>query len=281
MNFNIIGAGRLGKHIARALSNAGLGSLLGVCNKHYASAIQSCHELGFGQAFQCIGDLPFAEVVWLTCNDDAIASVVSQLQCRAGTLVIHCSGVLSSAILEPLHSQGCYVASLHPLKAFTSDYVSTNAFDGIDCIMEGDELACRWLKATFERLHATIGTIHPEAKAAYHAAACLVANYSVTLSACAEELLLESGMSHEQTQRIICSLMQGSINDIGRTKKSAKSLTGPLMRGDVKTLAMHLAAINNQAIKNLYKAAGLATLTLTALPDETIQNIQSLLVESD
>lgn len=280
MNFNIIGAGRLGKNIALALSNAGLGSLLGVCNKNYASAIQSCNQLGFGQAFQRISDLPSADVIWLTCNDDAITSVIKQLRCKVGTLVIHCSGVLSSAILEPLHLQGCHVASLHPLKAFKSDYLASNAFDGIDCIIEGDEPACNWLKATFESLHATIGSINPEAKAIYHAAACLVANYSITLSACAEELLLESGMNSEQTRRIICSLMQGSITNVESTEKSVESLTGPLMRGDIKTLAMHLAAINNQAIKNLYKAAGLATLTLTALPEETMQNIHSLLVES-
>ncbi len=280
MNFNIIGAGRLGKNIALALSASGLGTLLAVCNQSKASAETCCAQLGFGMAVAHAHDLPLADVLWIACNDDAIPAVMDQLvNCsfNSGTLVIHCSGVLSSSVLSPLKDKGCLIASFHPMKPFPATYLSKEAFQGVECVIEGDTAACSWLKSTFEALQAQVNTIHPSAKATYHAAACLIANYLVTLSASGEELLLESGISAAQAQEVIIGLIQSTLDNLKQKQPSAASLTGPLLRGDVNTLAMHLAAIDNPIIKNLYKAAGLATLPHTQLSHEKRQQIQFLL----
>lgn len=272
MNFNIIGAGRLGKNIALALTSAKLASLKTICNSSLESSTFACEQLGAGRAVRDIADLPAANCTWITCNDDSIQPMVANLLERTvlkpGDFVIHTSGVHNSALLAPLKKQGCLVASFHPLKAFKQGYLDANAFLKVDCIIEGDEAVCSWLIDGFTRLGAFMHKINPEAKSIYHSAASMASNYLVTLAACSEELFLEAGIEVETARTMICKLMQGNLNNIQHSSSIKDSLTGPLARGDIKTLALHLQAIKDPLVQNLYKSAGRATLPLTALDSE-------------
>ena len=147
----------------------------------------------------------------------------------------------------------------------------------MDCVLEGDEQACNWLKDSFTLLGANIVTIKPEAKAAYHAAACIASNYLITLASSSEQLFLAAGIPQNQIRQMIGKLMQGNLNNIQDTLQISESLTGPLMRGDTETIKLHLNAIENPSIKDLYKAMGLATLPLTQLPEDKKQFIEKLL----
>ncbi|MFI4918314.1 MAG: Rossmann-like and DUF2520 domain-containing protein [Legionellales bacterium] len=271
MKCNIIGAGRLGKNIALALSTAKVISVQAICNQSPISAANSCQEIGSGFAVDAFAQLPAAEIIWITCGDDAIKPAVQQLvkqvALNPGCLVFHCSGVLSSAILLPLKEQGCSIASIHPLKAFRAGYLDAHAFNDVDCVVEGDAPALAWLTSAFTRLGARIIPIKPEAKAAYHAAACMASNYLITLAACSEALLLKAGLTPQQARLMIYRLMQGNLTNLLQVEEVSASLTGPLMRGDIETLSLHLQAIDNTSVSTLYKAAGLATLPLTQLTE--------------
>lgn len=284
MNFNIIGAGRLGKNIALALSSHKLSALQAIYNLHYQSGQQACHDLGMGLAIAKIEDLPPADITWITCNDDAISSIVNSLTrqsvLKPGSLIIHCSGVLASNILEPLKKQGCHIASLHPLKAFKKGYLDAEAFMNVDCVIEGDEPGCQWLKSSLMALKANVVSINPGTKDIYHAAACIASNYLVTLASCSEQLLLETGIGQDEARLLINKLMQGSLNNIKGAKMTAQALTGPLMRGDEETLRLHHLAIEDTTIKSLYKTLGIATLPLTQLSEDKKRAIHALLDSS-
>ncbi len=284
MKFNVIGAGRLGKNIALALSTARIASLQSVCNLNPSSAKQSCHDLGLGNAVNQLAELPEADITWITSNDDSIKHIVASLAklsiLKPQSIVVHCSGVLNSALLKPLKAQGCFIATFHPLKAFRAGYLNAYAFKSVDCVLEGDEEACTWLYRSFTQLGAHLFTINSESKAAYHAAACIASNYLLTLASCSEQLLLKAGIPQEQAKLLICKLMQGNLNNLQETQLIADSLTGPLMRGDNETLALHLQAIENPIIEKLYKIAGLATLPLTQLSEDKKQMITELLEDS-
>lgn len=281
MNSTIIGAGRLGKNIAYALHKAKIATIEQICNRSLDSAQQACLELGIGQAVASTAQLNSADIVWITCGDDAISEVVQSLNessvLKAGCFVIHCSGVLNSSILAPLKNQGCFIASFHPLKAFKTGYIDKEAFRQVHCVMEGEPQVCQWLNDAFTQLEAQVITINPEAKSAYHAAAILSANYLITLAASSEELLFQSGLTKEQARTMICHLMQGNIDNLKQVEHISEALTGPLTRGDTQTLALHLQAIKNPIISNLYKAAGLATLPLTQLPQSKLESIIKML----
>lgn len=277
----MIGAGRLGKNIAQALSATHIISSLALCNRSFASAKKACQELGVGHAVDHIEHLPEADITWICCNDDSIPHVVALLAQKSllkpGSFVIHSSGVLNSNLLAPLKTQGCSIASFHPLKAFKTNYLDSAAFNQIDCVMEGDEQVCQWLTSSFLQLGAYISVIQPENKAMYHAAACIASNYLITLAACSEELLLSAGLPEQQCRRMLTNLMQGNVTNLMHSPKIAEALTGPLARGDIKTLSAHLDSIKNPDINHLYKAAGLATLPLTSLSKERQKQIKEML----
>lgn len=281
MKCNLIGAGRLGKNIALALTSTSAISALTIYNRSLTSAQKACQDIGFGLAVSELKELPAADLTWLCCNDDAIATLVealtSQAHLQPGSFVIHSSGVLNSSSLAPLQSKGCAIASFHPLKAFKSNYLDVKAFNQVDCVFEGDPAVCGWLQQTFSQLGAYVSAISPEHKAMYHAAACMASNYLITLAACSEELLLKAGLSAPQSRRMLLNLLQGNVGNIQHSERIADALTGPLGRGDLNTLALHLAALENTNMHALYKAAGLATLPLTQLPAAQQEGIKNLL----
>ncbi|CAM2737296.1 Uncharacterized conserved protein [Legionella steigerwaltii] len=280
MKCNIIGAGRLGKNIALALSQTQLITSFAICNRSLESTQKVCQELGFGQPIDKIEHLPAAEVTWICCNDDAITDVVETLMrydvLKPKSFVIHCSGVLNSDLLKPLKKQGCFVASFHPLKAFKTNYLDASAFQHVDCVLEGDAEVCDWLQQAFTQLGANLIAIEPAAKNAYHAAACMASNYLITLAACSEELFQHAGINPQQSRKMMVNLMQGNLNNLLQTEKIAESLTGPLARGDVQTLALHLQAIENPEIRRLYQSAALSTLPLARLSEEIKKQIRGL-----
>lgn len=282
MNFNLIGAGRLGKNLACSLLSSSLLELKALLNSTLASAHAAVQLVGEGRPIRSLTELEPADMLWITVPDDQIASIVSELAekqiLKPGTLVIHCSGVLSSEILDPLALLGCYTASLHPFKAFSTQ-LDPNAFRGCYCAVEGAPQAINTLTPLFTALGAILIAIKPEQKPVYHAAAVIASNYLVTLAATSGKLLVEAGVEAEIANQMIHQLMQSNLNNIKKTKNPEDALTGPLARGDTRTIKRHLEGINEANIRQFYCAAALATLSLTKLETKQQDEMREILVK--
>ncbi|PYD07047.1 DUF2520 domain-containing protein, partial [Pseudomonas syringae pv. pisi] len=85
------------------------------------------------------------------------------------------------------------------------------------------------------------------------------------LASYSEELLLKAGIQQAQSRKMICDLMYSNILNLNQVDSAKSALTGPLTRGDMQTISLHLEAIDNSEIKRLYKNMALATLTLLDL----------------
>jgi predicted short-subunit dehydrogenase-like oxidoreductase (DUF2520 family) len=109
----------------------------------------------------------------------------------------------------------------------------------------------------------------------------MASNYLVTLAAISEQLLLQTGMDKQQSKRMIYKLMQSNIDNLQQTDGIRHSLTGPLARGDIQTIAQHLQVITDSNTEMLYKTAAIATLPFTNLTDEQKGAIKELLLKSD
>lgn len=282
MHFNLIGAGRLGSSLAAALIQRCHWQLSAVCNQHLEHARLQVSRLGTGQAIASIEALPHADVTFLTTSDDQLITIAEALAAnpgiQPGDFVIHCSGVYSSSILSALKNKGCYVASIHPLKAFPSRTPNPDVFDGCDCVVEGDEVAVDFLLALFGQLGAKMLCLNAEKKQLYHAAATMASNYLVTLADVATSMLIEAGIVPEQAKLMCERLMENSLSNIKGSADVKQALTGPLMRGDLNTVLLHLNAITCPQIEGFYRAAGLATLPLTNNSGEQKTALQTLLM---
>ncbi len=281
MNFNIIGAGRLGKALALALVNSGQAKLKAVCNANFSKAKLAVERLGCGIAVPMLADLPAADLTFITAPDDKIHQLAKLLAeekiIAPQSIVVHCSGVLSSTALNPLKVLGCQLVSVHPLRAFKLDNLDTAAFQGCDCVIEGEDEAQKVISSLFKQLGARLIPIKQEGKTVYHAAAVIASNYLVTLAGAAIDLLTEAGIDTNLAKEMTTNLMTSSLNNIKQAKNVAEALTGPLQRGDLHTLTKHLQALSQASIKDLYSSAALATLPLTTLSDELKMEVKSLL----
>ena len=72
LKINIIGAGKLGKTIARLLVINKVGIIEGVCNRSLESSNTAVQFIGQGKAYATIADLPSADIVFITTSDDLI-----------------------------------------------------------------------------------------------------------------------------------------------------------------------------------------------------------------
>jgi predicted short-subunit dehydrogenase-like oxidoreductase (DUF2520 family) len=82
----------------------------------------------------------------------------------------------------------------------------------------------------------------------------------VVVEAVAQRLLRHVGLSDEQAWEALQPLVRGSFENLLRDGPSA-ALTGPVLRGDVATIARHLEALTIDDA-NLYRALGRAALEL-------------------
>lgn len=279
MRFNLIGAGRLGMNLAKALIECTGAQLLGVCNRSLESAAHAVHELQQGQAV-LIADLPAADVTFITVTDAAIASVVAALVDASvlvtGHYVLHCSGVLTSAILAPLRQQGVLVASAHPLRPFVSSSLSKNCLESCYFGVEGDEAVLVWLSPILQQCGAMLAPISAEGKALYHAAAVFASNYPLALAAVAEQNFVKAGISDAQAKAMTLSLMKKMIENYQSSPSATVALTGPIARGDIETLRLHLTALSGDDAL-LYRVLGLQTLALTAHSEDLKARLAGLL----
>ncbi|WP_133140821.1 Rossmann-like and DUF2520 domain-containing protein [Legionella genomosp. 1] len=281
MNFNLIGCGRLGKQLAFALICSGQGKLHSVYNKHYESAVNSVSLLGEGDAISELQALSRASLHFITTPDSVIPEIVQQLQhyepILKGSTIIHCSGVLSSAILSPLRALGCHIACIHPLKPFPHQALNAEIFKDCYCSIEGDEKAVEIISPLFVNLGAKLFSIEASQKMLYHSAAAIASNYLVTIAHAAEQCMREAGVEKEIAKEIIVSLMQNSLFNVRNAKDLPHALTGPIARGDEETIRQHLQSMLDPVIESFYRKAGLATLAFAPLSEEKKKSLRSIL----
>lgn len=264
---NMIGAGNLGKTIGRLLVRQQLVDLGAVCNQSEASAIQALQFIGQGQYCPNILELPPADITFITTPDDTISTVCKELSqnslLKKGSIILHCSGALTSDVLMAIKEKGCYVASVHPMRSFARPELSVDEYSGTYCAIEGDNEALPTIHALFNAIGSVTFEIDKTKKSLYHAAGVFASNYCVTLAQQALLCLQEVGVEHDMAIHLITTIMQSTVTNLVTTLSPKKSLTGPIQRADVSTILQHMAALSNIEQQELYSMLGKATLHLT------------------
>nr|MBA3556810.1 DUF2520 domain-containing protein [Gemmatimonadales bacterium] len=225
-----------------------------------------------------------ADLVLLAVPDDAIPSLAAELALQGGIgaaqVVLHLSGLLDRRALSALLHTGAALGSFHPLQTVADPAAAPERLAGAYAGIEGDERAV----AAGERLAGAMGMLairlSSEGKAAYHAGAVMAANYTVALAGVAERLAVAGGVPAEVAGRLYLPLIRGAAGnlDLG----PAAALTGPIRRGDVRTVEAHLAALESED-RELYRLLGLAALRLarqSGLDPAAADRVEAMLGET-
>jgi pantoate--beta-alanine ligase len=209
----IVGPGRAGRALARALVDAGWSVDL------------------LGRGGDVAGAAAGADLVVLAVPDGAVADVATTVRPVPTTVVAHLAGSLGLDALAP-HGRR---ASVHPLVSLADPELGARRLVGAWFAVAGDPMARQVVAALAG--HAV--EVPEDRRAAYHAAACIASNHLVALLGQAERVAATAGVPLEA----YLDLVHGTVENIAALGPAA-ALTGPVARGDWATVDRHLAALD-------------------------------------
>ena len=284
----MIGPGRAGTALARALARAGHS----VVAAHAISedSIQRVRQ-NFPHATLALPEqvLEEADLVLLTVPDDDLPGLVRGLAATgaplAGRMLVHASGRFGVRVLEPAMREGALPMALHPVMTFAGREDDVDRIKGTCFGVTAPEP----LRAVAEVLVIEMGGesvfIDEESRPLYHAALELAANQVAALVAESADLLGQSMAGQSMTAqsavaqsagqsaegqsvprppaatlgRMLGPLLAAAVDNAVRLGDAA--LTGPVMRGDAECVAADLAALTEASPGALRAYLTLARLT--------------------
>lgn len=265
----LIGAGKAGSALARTWAAKGI-KIAAVASRTQQHAEALARELNTNAA-TLFDAAATADLTVLAVPDDAIGAVAVLLSDFNwhGKGVVHLSGAQRADLLEPLARRGAMIGSLHPAYPFAHRNVQPDALRGITVAIESNHpRLTEWLYDLVKAAEGRALPLRPEQKPLYHAALTLTSNYAVTLYAASRRLLKSIGAEDETADAALMTLLSGTLDNL-RERGIPDALTGPLVRGDVGTIEVHLEALSGHPeIVSAYLA--LARLTLPLLEERRI-----------
>ncbi len=251
LDVGVIGGGRVGAVLGSALRAAGH-AVIGVSGGS-AATLDRLDALLPGVPVLGVGDVVArADVVLLAVPDDVLPGLVSGLAAtgawRGGQIVIHTSGRHGVAVLGPARAVGAIPLAIHPAMTFTGTSLDLTRIEGATFAVTAPGPVLAIGQALVVELGGEPVVVAEEHRELYHAALAHGANHLVVLVAQAAQALAAAGI--DRPGRALAPLLEAALDGATRTAdKGAEggpgaidALTGPVVRGDVGTVAAHLAA---------------------------------------
>jgi len=256
----VIGTGRVGSVLGAALKRAG----------HKIVACTAISDISKLRAESLLPGVPIkslteavrdCDLILLTVPDDVLSELVRGLALAGavspGTFVVHTAGRYGDEVLDPLTAMGCLPLALHPVMTFTGTSVDLNRLNACPFGITTPDQLRPVAQALVVEMGADPIWVPRESRALYHAALSFGANNVMTLVNQTVDLLAGAGI--EQPTDLIAPLFSAALDNALRD--GDQSMTGPVIRGDVATVAQHLSVLSGQdpAVVQSYRA--LARLT--------------------
>lgn len=280
----VIGAGKVGTAMAHLLSVRGY-EIAAVCDprpeaRERAAALTGAEPVE--QPGQAARD---ASIILITTPDSSIEEACEALAGSAdlqGRKVIHMSGALSLGVLGAAARAGASVLCVHPIQTFAdlegAERSLPGSTFGVTCAGELEG----WARGFVETLGGRAVMVADEDKVLYHAAAAIACNLLTMVDYASYVINRRLGMSDEQTAAALGPLSAATLANVSRLGP-ARSLTGPLARGDVETIGAHIQALEriDAEMAGMYKAVSAWGLKLVEeageLPEATVRRMKGML----
>lgn len=250
----IIGAGKVGTALARALADAGY-EIGAVSSRGGVNAVRLAEELGVQAFVDPVEAAKSCTAVLICTPDGTIAEVAARLAGKIGPrIALHMAGSLGKSTLKVLQEKGWETGCLHPLQTFAgNDPISVwqNVFFAVDGSKQALALAMRLA----HDLGGRPIEIGEKDRPLYHAAACAVSNYLTVLVQWAVRRYAKIGFTSDEAVKALLPLLQGTLDNLERVGAEA-ALTGPISRGDAATVGAHLAVVPEGWETEIYRSLG-------------------------
>jgi len=281
----IIGPGRMGLALGSALLECGAAETLTFYGRSMDPPPHPIFEPDHARAEYRYGIPPLpprTTVAILAVSDGALPEVAHNLAAAgpppAGCAALHLAGALSAEVLGPLHAVGYAVGSMHPLQTIADPWSSGDRLIGAAYALGGDPAAMAAARRLVSAVRGLPLVIPPPARPTYHASAVFASNYLIALVSVVVRLMAQAGLDEGTAVEAALPLIRGTLDNLEHLGVAA-ALTGPIVRGDVDTVRLHLRRLSG-ADRMLYCALGRETLQLAraiGLDPDRAAEIESLL----
>ena len=259
----IIGTGRVARALALAFGPHAPGPPL-LWGRTPENARSAATQVGVALTPTVDRLMSECDVVAIAVSDDALTPVVADMAAMLPPshvpFIFHVSGRSGAAILEPLRLAGAVTAAVHPAMTFTGDpQAEMQRMAGARFAVTGSTTEAT---GRANRIVALLGGIAVEIaedrRSLYHAALCHASNHLVTLIAGAANTLRDAGV--DDPSGLLAPLVRAALEN--SLDRGFAGLSGPLLRGDARTIGGHLDTLKAHSPELLpaYRAMARATL---------------------
>jgi len=252
---SFVGAGALASGLAKLLRAQGF-SIGEIVTRPSAASQRKAGALArsVGAAAATLESAKLScDLLWLAVPDAAVEDVSRTLAgcAQLPPIILHASGALSSRAMSVLAERGVHTGSAHPMMTFVAGEPPN--LQGAWFATEGSPVAVRAARAIARRLGAKAFIIKPGEKALYHAFGAMLSPMLAAELAAAEKVGLRVGIRAQDVRRIMEPIVLRTARNVLRNG-AGKSFSGPLARGDVGTVALHLESLAGSPESLVYRA---------------------------
>lgn len=249
----IVGPGRAGTLLATAASRAGW-RVVGIAggSDESAASLQAL-VAGVRRCETPVQLADMADTLVLAVPDDRIAGVAGELAVsdRLGEShrVVHLSGAHGLDVLRRVALTGARIAACHPAITIPSGATDPDLLVGAAWGVSCASIDRDWVGRLVTDLGGDVVEVPDARRPLYHAALTVGSNGVGAAVATARQLLLAARIDHPD--RLLGPLIEASVANV--LSEGAASLTGPVVRGDVGSVAAHLDAIGGGRLADAYR----------------------------
>ena len=240
----IIGSGNLAFHLSKNLENAGI-DIACIFSRKRANAEKLAKKLYHALPTDDfdLSDVN-ASIFFLCVSDDAISKLANAFILPENSMLVHCSG---STSLMSIKKEGVETGVFYPLQTFSSE--RKISFEGVPvCIEASSGMAEGILEKIAKNLKSKPFFMNSEQRLTLHMSAVFACNFTNHLFYIAKLILQDQGLPFSLLHNLVAETVQKAMD-----KGPENVQTGPAIRNDVRTLAVHESMLgDNPYWQNIY-----------------------------
>ena len=251
MKIGFIGGGNVGKALGLYLKSHEL-SISGYYSRTQKSSKEAAILTNSREHITLKSLAESSDIIFIAVPDQALKDI----DCKVAAMIheypmyckitwIHVSGAHSSDCLCEIKRTGCDVGSLHPLQSFGEAKSSAKRLSRTWFTIEGTKMAVHTMKKLLDKTEGNYSLIDAENKPLYHVGACIISNFLVTLLESGINCFEKVGMERKHILQAIEPLIEATLHNI-RKKGTLDAITGPIVRGDINTILVHLCTLGER-----------------------------------
>jgi predicted short-subunit dehydrogenase-like oxidoreductase (DUF2520 family) len=256
----IAGAGVVAQTLGRLLAARGT-PIAALAARDRSRGEQAARFIGGSVRVVGTAELPaLVTHILVAVSDQGIAPVAASLAAagmRSG-VALHTCGAKGPEALAALRAAGVACGLLHPLQTLATPEQGVKALPNAAFAVSGDPAAVDWARRIAAVVTASRGRvlhISADRLSYYHAGAVMASNAVTGVLDAAVLLMAQAGIGPDDALQALAPLARASV-DNAVTLGPRRALTGPVVRGDGATVALHRSAVRDcgPAVAALYDA---------------------------